>query len=169
VTRAVRRPAIAMNQDIQRYTSGGVFREFIDGVLRREQPEKNGILRCWHANGALAKECTLIDGKVCGLMREFHENGKILRETPYIEGMIHGMVKQWNSVGILLGEYEMKKGRGVARKWYEDGSPSLEMENITSNAIRGKVWDDLGKVREVFLWNGKPVSKKKFHKKLAKS
>ncbi len=29
-----------------------------------------------------------------------------------------------------------------------------------------KVWDDRGKAREVFLWNGRPISKNKFLEKL---
>ena len=157
-----------MSENVQRYVSGGVFREFIDGVLRREQPKRDGIARWWHANGTLARECTMVDGKVHGTMRQFHKNGRIAREEPYENGIINGTVTQWNAEGKLLGQYEMKNGRGVKREWKEDGSLRLEFEQVTENASKGRVWDDLGKVREVFLWNGKPISKKKFCERLAR-
>ena len=150
------------------YWVNDVFHQEIDGVLRRQEPSGDGVRRCWYANGVLEKEWERKSGKVEGVLREWHDNGKIARETPYVNGVVHGRVKQWNREGVLLGEYEMKMGQGVRRQWNENGSPSLEMEQVTSNAIKGRVWDDLGKAWEVFLWNGKPIAKKKFYERVAR-
>jgi hypothetical protein len=62
----------------------------------------------------------------------------------------------------------MSKGHGITRVWNEDGSLSMELENINEYASRGKVWDDRGKVRDLFLWNGKPISKNRFLDKLGR-
>jgi antitoxin component YwqK of YwqJK toxin-antitoxin module len=148
------------------YVSDGVLREVVDGVLRREQPKRDGEARSWHPNGTLAKQWTLVNGLVQGVMREWHENGVLARETPFERGLINGTVKQWSTQGKLLGEYELRFGRGVKREWNDDGTPSLEIEQLTESGTKGKVWDDLGNASEVYLWNGKPVSKKKFFEKL---
>jgi len=153
----------------QSFWSNGVLREFIDGVLRREIPKTKGIARYWHANGVLEKEMNMVNGVADGVVREWHDNGQLALEYTYRRREIDGMVRQWNRDGRLLGEYEMKMGWGVRHRWNEDGTPKSEMEKLSENAIRGKVWDDLGKAREVFLWNGKPVSKKKFLEKLDKA
>jgi hypothetical protein len=44
----------------------------------------------------------------------------------------------------------------------------LEHEQISESTCRSKVFDDLGKAHEVFLWNGKQASKKKFLERLAR-
>lgn len=154
---------------VQRYWSNGVFHEFIDGVLRREIPARNGTAREWHPNGVLSKEMTMMGGMACGVVREWHDNGQLAREENYNKGEIDGKVRQWNRDGRLLGEFEMKMGRGIRREWNEDGSLKLEIERVTDNASKGRVWDDKGKAREVFLWNGKSVSKRKFEEKLMKA
>jgi hypothetical protein len=61
----------------------------------------------------------------------------------------------------------MTDGQGVKRVWNEDGTIQLEHELISEIAARGRVFDDRGKAREVFLWKGKPVSKKKFMERMA--
>ena len=154
---------------IQTYWNNGVLHEIVDGVLRRQIPKGNGVARYWHANGVLAKEMSMVNGVADGTVCEWHDNGQLAREKTYKRGEVDGIVRQWNSEGKLLGEYEMKMGRGVERNWNEDGTLKNEMEILTKNAIRGRVWDDLGKIREIFLWNGKPISQKKFGERLAKA
>jgi antitoxin component YwqK of YwqJK toxin-antitoxin module len=126
------------------------------------------MVRHWHANGILALEMDQVNGLAEGAVREWHDNGQLAVEKTYVNGKVDGIVRHWNPDGKLLGEYEMKMGRGIQRTWYEDGRPFTEMEFLAENAVKGRVWDDLGKAREVYLWNGKPVSKKKFHEKLAR-
>jgi hypothetical protein len=140
--------------------------QVIDGVVRRREPRSNGMSRSWHANGVLASEYTLANGVIEGIDREWHDNGVLAKESPFVSGRVHGIVRQWNRDGKLLGEYSIREGRGVKRVWNEDGSPQTEFEQIAEHAARGKVWDDLGKAREVFLWKGKPISKVRWLKKL---
>ncbi len=128
--------------------------------------KKDVFCQSRHANGAVAKEYALVDGRVVGTMREWHDNGILAKETPFVEGRVHGTVRQWNRDGKLLGEYSMREGRGIELVWNEDGSPQTEFEQIAENAAWSKVWDDLGKAREMFLWNGKPISKARWLKKV---
>jgi antitoxin component YwqK of YwqJK toxin-antitoxin module len=151
------------------YWINGVLREIVDGVVRREIPKADGVSRYWHANGVLAKEMSTKNGLAEGVVREWHDNGQLALEYTYLRGEVDGIVRQWNREGRFLGGYEMKMGWGVERRWNEDGTPKNEMEKLSESATRGKIWDDLGKAREVYLWNGKPVSKKKCLEKLDKA
>jgi MORN repeat variant len=158
-----------MNPRTVSYWSNGLLIDVIDGVIRRARPKGDGISRAWHTNGELEEEWTRVGGKIAGAFRKWHDNGQLAFEKPYNDGKIDGIVKQWNRDGKLLGEYEMKMGKGIIREWNDDGSPNLELENIAEGFDRGKVWDDLGKGREIFLRNGKPISKKKFFERLKKA
>jgi len=146
--------------------------EVVDGVVRRQHPRGNGVCRAWHANGVLAEEYEWVNRNVVGAIRKWHDNGTLAKEIPFSDGKEHGSVRQWNREGKLLGEYTMVNGRGVELTWNEDGSLSQEHEVIFLSpsliATRGKVYDDLGKGHEVYLWNGRRISKKKFLERVAK-
>ena len=141
---------------------GDTWVQVEDGVVRRNLPKRTGTARSWHENGELEEEYELVDGVVVGERRQWHDNGVLAKTEPHVSGRVHGTVRQWNRDGKLLGEYTMTDGRGVTREWDEDGTLVLEHEQISESASRSKVFDDLGKAHEVFLWNGKRVSKKKF-------
>jgi antitoxin component YwqK of YwqJK toxin-antitoxin module len=121
-----------------------------------------------HPNGTPAWEYECAGGVIVGSFREWHDNGVLAKEEPYVSGKKHGIVRKWNRDGKLLGEYVMTEGKGIELTWSADGTLELEFEFISESAARGKVYDDLGKAHEVFLWNGKPVSKRKFLDRLAK-
>jgi hypothetical protein len=146
---------------------GDVWIQVEDGVKRRELPRRSGIARNWHPNGELAREYELVNNITVGEVREWHDNGVLARTTPFVSGRVHGTVRQWNREGQFLGQYTMTDGRGVKRVWNEDGTIQLEHEQISEIAARGRVFDDRGKAREVFLWKGKPVSKNKFMERLS--
>ena len=150
----------------QTYWSNGVLREITDGVLRREIPKSSGVARHWHPNGILAKEMNMVNGVGDGVVREWHDNGQLAHEWTYKMGEIDGIVRQWSREGKLLGEYEMKMGWGISRKWNEEGILVSVLEKISDKGYRGTIWDDHGRSRESFLWNGKSISKKKFYEKL---
>lgn len=148
---------------------GDVFREFVDGVLRREFPKKSGLCRSWYANGQLESESTFGDGGMEGIAREWYANGVLKKEEPCRRGKVHGTVRQWNSQGTLLGEYEMVNGAGTIKRWREDGSLESEMELFTDGCAKAIDYDEeTGRARETYLWDGKPVSRKKFLQKLEK-
>ena len=141
----------------------------IEELVRKQRAEnsREGLHQQKHANGRLFREWTVVDGKMDGTSREWHENGTLISEEPMKQGVVHGVAKQWSSDGRFLGEYRMEMGTGVVREWNEDGSLLLEMEHLSKSAARGRVYDDLGKALEVYLWNGKPISKTKFYNKLS--
>jgi len=151
---------------------GDTWIEVIDGVVRRQHPRGDGVYRAWHANGTLAEEYTRVEGQIVGARREWHDNGALAKEISYVNGKKHGIVRQWNRDGKLLGEYMMDNGRGIEREWSEDGSLFQEHEQIfltpELSASRGVVYDDLGKGHEVYLWNGRQISKKKFMERVEK-
>ncbi len=105
---------------------------------------------------------------VVGEHRDWHDNGVLAKTTPFVSGRVRGTVGQWNRDGKRLGEYTMTDGRRVTREWDEDGTLVSEHEQISESASRSMVFDDLGKAHEVYLWNGKRVSKKKLLERLAR-
>jgi hypothetical protein len=145
---------------------GEAWVQVINGIVHRVKPEPDGIHRKWHANGILASEHTRLNGVIAGISRKWHDNGVLAKEVPHASGLIHGTVRQWNRDGKLLGEYSMSEGQGIKRIWNENGSLQMEYEQVSANAARGKVWDDLGKARETFLWKGKSLSKSRWLKKI---
>ena len=108
----------------------------------------------------------MVNGVGDGVVREWHDNGQLAHEWTYKMGEIDGIVWQWSREGKLLGEYEMKMGWGISRKWNEEGILVSVLEKISDKGYRGTIWDDHGRSRESFLWNGKSISKKKFYEKL---
>jgi hypothetical protein len=144
--------------------------EDIEELIRKQRAEtlREGFHQEKHPNGRLFREWTVVGGKIDGVMREWHENGTLILEEPMKQGVVHGIVKQWNSKGEFLGEYKMKMGRGIERKWDEDGILVSELERLGKNAIWGKVYDDLGNARVIYLWNGKSISEKKFNERLGR-
>jgi hypothetical protein len=139
---------------------GDVWVQFEDGVKRREGPKRNGTARSRHEDGELAEEYELVEALIVGEHRDWHDNGILAKTTPFVSGRVHGTARQWNRDGKLFGEYTMTDGRGVTREWDEDGTLMLEHEQVPERAASSRVFDDLGKAHEVFLWNGKRVSKK---------
>ncbi len=145
---------------------GDTWIQVEDGVVRRNLPKRNGTARSWHENGELAEKYELVDGVAVGERREWHDNGVLAKTEPFVSGRVHGTVRQWNREGNLLGEYTMTDGRGVQREWNEDGTISMETEIFSEGTLRVKVFDDLGKAIESFMWNGKQISKKKFRERI---
>jgi len=145
---------------------GDIWVQVEDGVVRRNLPKRTGTARSWHENGELEEEYELVDGVVAGERRQWHDNGVLAKTEPHVSGRVHGTVRQWNREGNLLGEYTMTDGRGVQREWNDDGTISMEHEHFSAGTARVKVFDDLGKAHESFMWNGKRVSKKKFLERL---
>lgn len=124
---------------------------------------REGLHQKFHPNGRLFREWTVINKKSDGIFHEWNENGVLVLEKPMKRGVAHGVVKQWNSAGKFLGEYKMKMGKGIIRKWNEDGSLKTETEFVGKKLMRMKIYGDpKGKIHEGFLWNDTPISKKKF-------
>ena len=152
-----------MSSEVKSLWVGDVFREFVDGVLRREFPKSNGLARSWHQNGQLESEGTLINGMMDGVVREWHPNGVLKKEETRLRGTLHGLVRKWSSKGELLGSYEMIDGRGTMFNWREDGSVETKIEVYGGGCMHSTDYAFCDEeALETFLWNGKPVGRKKF-------
>jgi antitoxin component YwqK of YwqJK toxin-antitoxin module len=137
----------------------------IEKLVARQIAEnkRNGLHQKFHPNGRLFREWTVVNGKQEGLFREWNENGVLIIEKPMKRGLANGTVKQWSSKGKFLGEYKMKMGKGIIRKWNDDGSLTTEAEFVNKTTLRVKIYGDpKKKFHEAFLWNARPISKKKF-------
>jgi antitoxin component YwqK of YwqJK toxin-antitoxin module len=115
-----------------------------DGILDSEIPIGDGIAKFYHPNGSVRAEVPKVAGETHGISRKWHDNGRLAQETEYIAGKV----------------------QGLARDWDRDGSLLHELDYVTPNAIFGKTYADVGRVRKVFLWNGKPISKSKWIQKV---
>ncbi|MGA2582300.1 MAG: hypothetical protein ABSG31_03405 [Tepidisphaeraceae bacterium] len=115
------------------------------GVLDSKIPVGDGICRHFHKNGTLRCEYEKIGGQGQGLFREWHDNGQLACER--------------TRVGSAIKE-------GTWRTYNRDGSLSQELEEISPNAIYGKSYVKGYRYVSVFLWNGKPMSKGRWMKKL---
>ncbi len=115
-----------------------------DGILTSVYPVTgDGISRHYHENGTLRAEASIVGGETQGVCRAWHDNGQLHQEHT-----IRG--------GIIVG---------IARDWERDGTLSHEMEYLTPHAIYAKSYSS-GRVRHLFLWNGKPVSRTRWMKKV---
>jgi hypothetical protein len=114
-----------------------------DGVLDSETPQGDGVARFFHENGAVRAEVPKVAGETQGLCRGWHDNGQLSEEHTILDRRIIG----------------------VARTWNRDGTLSHEMEYLTPHAIYAKSHNS-GKVRRLFLWEGKPISRTRWMKKV---
>jgi antitoxin component YwqK of YwqJK toxin-antitoxin module len=125
-------------------TRDGVNVIYEDGILDSEMPIGDGIAKWFYEDGTLKAEVPKVGGESHGIYREWYKGGRLAREARYEGGRVIG----------------------VARHWNENGSLAHELEDITANAAFAKS-NQSGVIRHFFLWNGKPISKTKWLKKLA--
>ncbi|HEX8914815.1 MAG TPA: hypothetical protein VF796_20855 [Humisphaera sp.] len=129
---------------------GGMTVTFVGGVLQSEVPvDDTGTARHYHSNGILALEIPRKLGRNHGTSREWHDNGRPKSEAHYVYGMIVG----------------------VSREWDRDGSLSVELNHVVPDcdgcsAIHGLVHEDEVRVHAKYLWNGKPLSRERWRKKV---
>jgi hypothetical protein len=115
-----------------------------DGVLDSEIPIGDGVARWFYKNGKVKAEVPKVAGETQGIVRKWHENGQLAEQSTVISRQICG----------------------VARSWNRDGSIESEAEYIIPDAIYVKSYDVNGKIRHIFLWIGKPISKSRWVEKV---
>ncbi len=86
----------------------------------------------------------MVGGETHGVARHWHENGQLASEKNYVHGKIQGIIRDWDTDGSLLHEREY----------------------VLPNAVHHKTFADVGRIHQVFLWNGKPISKSRWLKKI---
>lgn len=85
------------------------------------------------------------DGKLDGPWERHYPGGAIAEQGAYVAGQKDGKWRQLGPTGTLLGEYDLKLGTGIERRWFDDGKPYLQ------RAVKGgsawgeiKMWDHDG-------------------------
>ena len=61
------------------------------------------------------------DGKLDGAWTRHYPGGAIAESGTYVAGRKNGVWRQLDPSGGALGEYKMKQGTGVAKRWLADG------------------------------------------------
>jgi antitoxin component YwqK of YwqJK toxin-antitoxin module len=115
-----------------------------DGVLDSEIPIGDGTSRFFHPNGTVSEEVPVVAGETHGIVRSWHDNGVLAQEKTYVHGKLHGLIRDWDKDGSLLHE----------------------IDYILPNAVYHTTYADVGRVHHAFLWNGKPLSKARWTKKV---
>src|SRR5207249_8455428 len=59
-------------------------------------------------------------------------------EGGWVAGLADGKWRQLGPTGTVLGEYEMKVGSGVEKRWYDDG-PLYSERTFESGLLNGKL------------------------------
>ncbi len=86
------------------------------------------------------------DGKLDGPWQRSYPSGKIAEQGAYIVGEKDGQWRQFGPTGAVLGEYELARGTGIERRWYDDGPLYME-RTLKSGEPNGplRVFDHSGK------------------------
>jgi antitoxin component YwqK of YwqJK toxin-antitoxin module len=127
------------------YVQDGITVTFLDGVLFSETP---------------------VGGT--GTERRYHPNGTLAAEVPRKHGLPHGTIRTWHENGQLADEREAVFGGtiGLSRKWGTDGSLEMEMNYVLPEAVHGCNYYDEGRRHCAYLWNGTPLSKARWTKRV---
>jgi antitoxin component YwqK of YwqJK toxin-antitoxin module len=72
-------------------------------------------------DGTIAIEGSYVDGKLDGPWKRHHPGGALAEEGQYTAGLPDGHWRQLSPAGTVLGEYDLKKGTGVKKRWFDDG------------------------------------------------
>ena len=116
-------------------------------------------------DGVLLSETPLGD---TGVERHYHANGTVAAETPRKYGLTHGTIRTWHDNGQLASEREDVFGNthGLSRKWSREGLIEIEMNYVLPEAVHGCNYYDEGRRHCAYLWNGKPLSKARWIKRV---
>jgi antitoxin component YwqK of YwqJK toxin-antitoxin module len=75
-----------------------------------------------YPDGAIAEKGSYKNGKLDGPWQELHPNGQLARVGLYVAGMPDGHWRQLSPSGQVLGEYDLLRGNGIERRWYDTGT-----------------------------------------------
>ncbi len=78
------------------------------------------------------------DGKLDGTWRRHYPGGAIAEQGQFVAGLKDGKWKQLSPTGATLGEYQLKLGTGVEKRWYDDG-PLYSERTFKNGVLNGKM------------------------------
>lgn len=88
-------------------------------------------------DGSVQIEGSYVDGKLDGAWKRHHPGGALAEDGTYAAGLKDGHWRQLSPEGATLGEYDMKKGTGTERQWFDDGPFYME-RGMKNGLLHGK-------------------------------
>lgn len=90
-------------------------------------------------------EGTYVAGKLDGAWKRHYPGGALAEEGQYVAGQQDGHWRQLGPGGAVLGEYDLKKGTGTKKRWFDDG-PLYSERQVRGGAPWGmqKIFDHEG-------------------------
>jgi len=139
-----------------------------------------GILKMYHPNGNLKRECSYKDGKIDGICKRYYENGNLQSESvwkdgtlaqdgikksyypdaslrsiaTYVNGKRHGVYTSYHNNGNIhqTGTYEHGTRTGIGKIYYENGNLEATLTYKDDGSTLIKQYDENGKFkRDVLL------------------
>lgn len=95
----------------------------------------SGVFKTYYANGTMAQEGKVKEGKKVGLWKSYFANGKLQEEGTYEEN-IYKLVNSWS----LEGSPMVVKGEGEYESYYEETEDVFE-KGMVSNGLRDGLWE----------------------------
>ena len=87
---------------------------------------------------SIAISGTYKDGKLEGAWQRHYPGGALAEEGNFAGGLKDGHWRQLAPDGSVLGEYDMKAGTGVEKRWYDDG-PIYSERGVKKGVPNGKL------------------------------
>ncbi len=86
----------------------------------------SGVAYEGFADGAIASEVNIIQGKEHGLTKAFYPSGTVKYQATYVRGVRHGVESTWYRDGVLKEENTLHKGYLMKSKKWSDSGELLE-------------------------------------------
>ncbi len=87
-------------------------------MIGGERIAYHGKSRQWSSDGRFIGSFTLNEGT--GVCREWYDNGQMARETSMVDGKITGLPRAWDEGGFLLGERFYYQFKHISNKKYRE-------------------------------------------------
>ncbi|HSN28763.1 MAG TPA: hypothetical protein VLT45_20895 [Kofleriaceae bacterium] len=82
---------------------------------------RDGAFVSLFPDGEIEIEGSYAAGKLDGPWKRHYPGGALAEEGQYVAGQQDGHWRQLSAAGAVLGEYDLKKGTGIKKRWFDDG------------------------------------------------
>jgi antitoxin component YwqK of YwqJK toxin-antitoxin module len=103
----------------------------------RDKGVRHGPFVTLFPDGSVKIEGSYANGKLDGPWKRHHLSGAIAEEGAYRAGLKDGHWRQLAASGATIGEYDMKRGTGTDRRWFDDGPAYME-RGMKNGMLHGK-------------------------------
>jgi uncharacterized protein len=108
---------------------------------------RDGAFVSLFPDGTIELEGSYAAGKLDGAWKRHYPGGALAEEGQYVAGQQDGHWRQLSPAGTVLGEYDLKKGTGIKKRWFDDG-PLYSERVLRAGVPYGmqKIYDHEGNV-----------------------